>query len=254
LGTPQPQLHGKIIAKIRAYLLQRDVLFIAPTRIMSAARPSSAQHLHRRASRGYTLVEMLMVLSIMVVLFAVAARGARKSWEGQEIKASAMKLAGDISLASMTATKLNRPVQLRFYQYDDENVATASPQFHAYQLVVERQGADVARWEPLYEVQRLEGTPIMSAVTPYSTLLAQPTAPDLRVDAHLASAYAQLPNLKYTAVEFRPDGSTNLDPQAVSAWTVTLVPVRAADDGQGQLPPYFQTLALAPETGAVRIF
>jgi uncharacterized protein (TIGR02596 family) len=212
----------------------------------------------RRASprrAGYSLVEMLMVLAIMTVLFAVAARGAKKSWEGQEIKASALKLAGDISLASMTAVKLNRPVQIRFYKYNDPQVAAASPQFHAYQLLVEARASTVARWDPLYEIQDLEGTTLMSTNPIYSTLLDRPQRPNQQDAALMGGIYSAMEGLEYTAVEFRPDGSTNLaDRSDNRPWTVTLVPARTADDPQGELPPYFQTLAVVPDTGAVRIF
>jgi uncharacterized protein (TIGR02596 family) len=96
-------------------------------------RPAIASTVTRRA---YTLVEMLVVLAIILSLFAVAAAGFKKSWQSQELRASAIQLASDMSLASQTAIRTGNPVQVRFYKYQPLELATEKPQFYAYQLLL----------------------------------------------------------------------------------------------------------------------
>jgi uncharacterized protein (TIGR02596 family) len=196
---------------------------------------------------------MLIVLTIILTLFAIAARGAKKTWEGQEIRASAMKLSADLTLASQSAVKLNRTVQVRFLQYHDMNVAVESPQFHAYQLVVSVDGGLTTQWRALYEVQKLEGSTIISSAPKFSTLVERPQQLNPQQDSRLMRAYMEMPNLKYTSIEFRPDGSTNLDPDANTPWMLTLVPVRYATE-LNEMPNDFSTLIISPDTGAVRVY
>jgi uncharacterized protein (TIGR02596 family) len=209
---------------------------------------------------AFSLIEMLLVVTIVASLFAIAAQGLKKTWEGQELKASAMKLANDISLASQTAVKLNKPVQLRFYKFEDNLLASEQNQFRAYQLVVAAvlptQSGATIQWRPLYELQKLEGNTVMSSNQRFSTLLQNPQKPNpSEVDGRLQTLYSAglgQSGVEMTSVEFRPDGTTNLDPAANVPWCITFVPVRYA--AESVLPADFQTLTIAPETGAVRIY
>jgi uncharacterized protein (TIGR02596 family) len=216
-----------------------------------------------RYARGYSLVEMLIVVGIIAGLMAVATQGAKKTWAGQEIRSSAMKLASDISLASQTAVKLSKPVQIRFYKYLDETLASERNQFRGYQLIVlatapPNSGASVV-WEPLYELQRLEGNTVMMSgeqqTSRFSTLLDQPIRPSASFspeELKLRVIYSNMEELEYTVVEFRPDGSTSLDAQANEPWCLTLVSVLHGNDAV--LPLDFKTLTIAPDTGAVRVY
>jgi uncharacterized protein (TIGR02596 family) len=203
---------------------------------------------------------MLLVVTIIISLFAIASQGLKKTWEGQELKSSAMKLANDISLASQTAVKLNKPVQLRFYKFEDNSIASEQTQFRAYQLVVAAvqptQSGVTIQWRPLYELQRLEGNTVMTSNQRFSTLLQNPQKPNpVEADSRLQVLYATglgQTGVEMATVDFRPDGSTNLDAGTNTPWTVTFVPIRNATDTN--LPADFQTLTIAPETGAVRVY
>jgi uncharacterized protein (TIGR02596 family) len=207
---------------------------------------------YRRCSAGYSLVEMLVVVTVVVALLAISMRGAKRSWEGQEIRASAGKLAGDLSLAALSAVKLNKPVQVRFYKYLSREVASPEAQFYAYQLLTLREGSATPQWEQLYELQKLEGTTVMSSQARFSSLLEKPQNSKPQEDSFLLTTYVFMPGLQYCAIEFRPDGSTNLDPDVTTPWSITLIPARSAESQD--LPPDFKTLVIAPATGAVRVY
>lgn len=209
---------------------------------------------------GYSLVEMLFVLSLMIILFAVAANGAKKSWQSQEIKASAIRLAHDLSLASQTAQKLNKPVVVRLYKYYAPAIASETPHLHAYQLMVydppppassgtaSAQSGQQPSYKPLYEVQALEGTTLISESRLFTSIIANPAfsqGPDQDVG---------IGNYQFIGIEFRPDGSTNLTGNK-EPMTITLIPARAADtEKENELPKEFQTLVIHPENGTVTVY
>ena len=213
--------------------------------------PSSPARLPRPA--GYSLVEMLFVLSLMIILFAVAANGAKKSWQSQEIKASAIHLAHDLSLASQTAQKLNKLVTVRLYKYYSSTIASASPHLHAYQLMVydptpatKGTATPPPAYKPLYEVQTLEGTTLISESRLFTSIIDNPA---------FSQTFDQdvgIGNYQFIAIEFHPDGSTNLT-SGKGPMTITLIPARA-DDSRDELPKEFQTLVIHPENGTVTVY
>ena len=208
----------------------------------------------RRTHLGFTLVEMLMVLAIMSILFAAAGAGMKKAWQGQEIRASAIHLAHDLTLASQTAAKLNKPVEVRFYKYHDPRVAHDKMQYFAWQLLTHEPSSSSAKGKavPLYEVQRCEGTTLMSehriGSSVCSTVLGKSSKPESGLDPDVGiGAY------EYVSVEYSPSGRTNLDPDANEQWTLTLIPMTYADK-PGEMPKEFQVLGIDPRSGGVRIW
>ena len=220
---------------------------------------------------GYTLVEIMVVVALTLLLLAVAATGAKKSRENQEIKASAFHLAHDLILASQSAQKLNKVVVVRFYKYNPPAIV-GQPRgcVHAYQLLVydppppgkngsnavdTRAGASSNSkepdYKPLYEVQTLEGTTLISEESNrFSTLFAvldgkgEPDQ-DLGIGPY-----------KFATLEYRPDGSTNLPtppPENLGPLTLTLIPVRAADH-PSEMPKEYATLVIHPENGTVTVY
>jgi len=218
-------------------------------------RPAIASTVTRRA---YTLVEMLVVLAIILSLFAVAAAGFKKSWQSQELRASAIQLASDMSLASQTAIRTGNPVQVRFYKYQPLELATEKPQFYAYQLLLRDKLLGLA--VPLQEMQRFQGTTIMSDQGHFSTIAyTKPLRSQLTLggDPGRLDPVLGIGEYEYLIVEFRPNGRTSLEPHPKEPWTITLVPILEADriaDHSAKTPVDFQTLSIDPLTGAVRLW
>lgn len=208
----------------------------------------------RRPLHAFTLVEMLMVLAIVSVLLATAASGMKKAWQGQEIRASAMQLAGDLALASRTAVKLNKPVVVRFYKYMEPRIAHQDKQFAAWQLLTRETSPTNPEGKivPLYEVHRCEGTTLMSQHRIGSSLCSTIFGPATKMNRE-RDPEVGIGEYEYVGIEFSPSGRTNLDPDANEPWTITFIPMLYADR-PGEMPKEFQVLGLDARSGAVRIW
>ncbi len=198
-----------------------------------------------RRTAGFTLVEIMFVVSIMVLLFAVGAAGAKKSWQSQELRASAIHLTHDLSLACLTAQKLNQPVEVRFYQYMADVIASPDPHYHAYQLLT--YDSTLGKLMPLYELQTFEGTTLMSPNARFTSIMHPPQSYNAATDPNLI-----IGNYQYISIEFRPNGTTNLA-QDAPPWTITLIPALAADNS-GTLPKEYQVIRIHPDSGTVQLY
>lgn len=206
--------------------------------------------------QGFTLIELMLVLTIFIILMMITVSATKRSWEAQEIKASALKLAHDLSIASQTAVRLNTTVEVRFYLFYDMGIASTQPQFRGYQLLrrdpITGPASAIGLKSvavPLFELQRFEGNTIMSSRTKYSSLVGgrvipwqRGSDPDIGVNDY-----------GYFAIEFRPDGTTSLEPPGRTPWTISLGPLRWVDNPL-ETPKEIQCLGIDWATGAVRIF
>ncbi len=78
--------------------------------------PSSAPRAHRpgraRSIRGFTVLEMMVVLTIIGVIVAVGAPGLRSFLMGQQVKSLAMDMTTDLLLARNQARNRDRSVSV----------------------------------------------------------------------------------------------------------------------------------------------
>lgn len=195
----------------------------------------------RRAPSGFSLVEMLLVMGVVAILLAAAGTGLKTTWRSQQIYASASNLMQAFSLAQSTAIRHNRPVQVRIYKFQDGDITSPDPQFRAFQVTGVNAAASGDQFYQISELQKFESTIVMSKFPEYSSIV---------------SSEAVLPSgdsYSYVAVEFRPDGSTNLETNPAQPWTITLLSDWGSDD-KTKLPKDARTLVISPDTGAVSLF
>src|SRR5258706_14776017 len=67
-------------------------------------------HLLRRPARGFSLIELMLVISILGILFALATPDLEIYLVNQKIRASATSIQNGIQLARSEAVKRNQPV------------------------------------------------------------------------------------------------------------------------------------------------
>lgn len=188
----------------------------------------------------------MLVVAAMLTILLTAAGGWSKSWRSQQMLAATTRLSQDLQLARTLAIKRAQPVELRFYSNLDPLLTTQEAQYKTWQIV----GYDSReqRIAALGEVQHFESTIIMSRFREYSTIVINERPLDPTLDP--------LPTLLPTrtcSIEFRPDGSTSLDPDPAMTWTITLITDGFANDSNN-LPPDFRTLIITAENGAITAY
>ena len=191
-------------------------------------------------------MEMLVTMSALVILLSVATMGWQKTWRSQEILASATRLSQDLSLARSLAIKRGQPVQVRFYRSQDPNLTTLQPEYKTWQIV----GYDSRekRFTALGEVQRFDSTVIMSRHHQFSSIVVTERPLDVIHDPMPSGLFTQI-----SSIEFRPDGTTSLDPDPAQQSTLTLLTDGYADE-QTSVPKDSRTLIIAAENGAATIY
>jgi len=81
----------------------------AITRAWASASPCTCR---LALGRGFTLIEMLTVVSVIAVVAAIAAPGMRSFVAGQRLKALSYDMTADLLLARSEALKRNTPVSM----------------------------------------------------------------------------------------------------------------------------------------------
>lgn len=190
---------------------------------------------------GFSLVEILVVMAVAAMIISVAGFGLKNSWRSQQVAASAASLVQGFSLARTTAMRENRPVQVRIYKFQDGDLATAEPHYRAWQLIGLNPGLTGDALNIITELQRFEGTTVMSPHKQFSSLIVGQTG--LPTDE----------TYQYVAVEFRPNGSTQLEVDPDQPWTITLLNEVDATSNT-ELPKDARTLVITPETGMTSIY
>jgi uncharacterized protein (TIGR02596 family) len=207
--------------------------------------PRPTSHLHRRRPHGFSVIEVLVTAAILSILLAVASSMAG-SWRSQQVLAAATRLSQDLQLARSLAIKRGQPVELRFYSNQDPSLTTPNPQYKTWQIV----GYDAReeRLVKLSELQRFESTVILSRFPLLSSIINNERPLDPSRDPYPTSLQTRM-----SAIEFRPDGSTTLDPDPTLTWTMTLLTDGFADE-TNNLPPDFRTLIISPDNGSTTVY
>jgi uncharacterized protein (TIGR02596 family) len=225
----------------------------------------------RRAKRAFTLIEMLVVVSIIAMLMALATPALMRTMQATRLTSTGDTLYGSISEALQAANAQNVPVELRFFKYSDPEFTGSAPLFMSYQLfkiVLMTQGVGAAATMKETEV-------------PFGSLVKFPDGIAVAVDKDLSPllngqgindtkngspvGYSGVANATYSAVRFMSDGSCRqvTTPQAgFSQLTYANLPVSfftiTYSTGQtisvGNLPKNFYTIQIDPYTSRARTY
>lgn len=215
---------------------------------------------HGRGRGGFSMVELLVVLSIMALLAAFAVGSFRSVIQNYQLKDAGNRVVALLSQARQAALTRDQEVEVRFYQ-DAKN--------SLYDSVVSLVPANsytgsTNQWltKPYYlptgvafNVSNAAYSPLLKATTTNSTATNSPYS--VTVDSDPATPYS-LRGEGYVGFRFRPDGSTDLDPTALSAagdsaWCLTLTNVGTTGSG-GKPANDFITILVDPTMGRTRLY
>ena len=207
---------------------------------------------------GFTLIELLVVVSIMAIVLVYVIPAASNMLGGTNITGAAQMIENQLNLARQSAISLNRPVEVRFYQYHDPETSGTDYCFHALQAweVVKANS-----FVPLGKMQALPAGIIIDKGTssdPTKTLssILNPNANVIPPPGPVA-----LPRVgtqySYVAIHFTAGAATDLTPTGglSGSWFLTLHAETAGDGlSTKTLPPNFVTIQIDPVSGTLDFF
>jgi uncharacterized protein (TIGR02596 family) len=226
--------------------------------------PSSSRHLRRFAA--FTLIEMLVVVTIIVLLLAFSTPALMRTMQATRVTSAGDALMGAISEAQQTAFAQNLPVELRFFKYP-EGLDTAM-NFRSYQTFKITQqfqddGSIDEKPVPTGNLVRMTDNVIIVPDASLSPILtpAGGDMPDTRDGSSVG--YSGVSDARYNALRFMPDGtcrSVGATTSGMAALTFNSLPdsflTVTSESGQSitadNLPKNFYTIQIDPFTGKAR--
>lgn len=209
---------------------------------------------HHTPAAGFTLIELLAVISIIALAAVFAMPATVSVMQGSQLGSTGETLAGKLQAARLTAISRNRPVEVRFYKYDDFLIPGDDKTFRAcQQFLVEVDGTPKAIEKPY----KLPNSLALNTSSEFSTILD----PDRGMALVKLSATERVGDIRndnekgayYVAFRFRPDGSTDL-PGATENWFVTIVNFRDRELSSTDDVHNYATVQVDPVNGNVRLF
>jgi len=196
----------------------------------------SDTYMKTKTDRGFTLLELLVVITIMVILAAAVGPGITGTLDGVNLTGGAGKVVDEIEFARQTALTRNLPVEIRIYTDGDTNRVASLINV-----------GTTSEW--LSPGRPLPQGVLIDDDTTFSSLL------DLTpITESTSGVPLGLRSLPYYSFTFRPDGTTDLDMS--SEWTLTIRNANINQDEQSPDRPAhnFITVSIDPVTGRTSTF
>jgi len=162
--------------------------------------------------RAFSLIEMLVVVTIIVLLLAFSTPALMRTMQASRLSSTGDSLMGAISEAQQLAFSQNIPVELRFFAYDGD--FGDNPLFRAYQMfkivvISEGSSATAQLKESVVPTGNLikmsEGIVIASDLE-LSPALSGEQIDDTK-DGGGTPGYSGVSDATYSAIRFMPDGT-----------------------------------------------
>lgn len=192
-------------------------------------RPGSAA-----GRAGFSLLELLMVVGIILVLFGMVTVGFNSILQSSRMEQAGRIVVDEINLARQTAMTKNRSVEIRFLREVRRDGTRAEPVFWRMQVGVRGRTED-AEFEPLKGATQLPQGVALAPEGALSSLLAGGGGP--------------------VSLVIRPTGvlESRSDLSLKDQWFVTLVPERGLGKSLGDLTD-FATVQIDPVTARPSLF
>ena len=203
----------------------------------------------RASHGGFTLLELLAVISIILVVMAFVTPAVNSMMGGSQLNAASQKVISALDFAHGSAVARNRSMEVRFYSYTDPNApASNGAQYRALQI---------------FEISET-GTPtaVGSTVTlPTSTVMDSGTIPVLstlllnsgpvKSGASLGPIAQAGTNFQEISFRFLPGGGTNLAP--TKQWYITVRNLNVPPVNN-QAPVNYVAIQNDPISGATTVY
>ena len=214
----------------------------------SRRQPASGRYAY--ATKAFTLVEVLVVVSIIGLLVAVAFTSVNSALASQRLSIAARQLSADLQNASMIARKENRPVEVRFYQLPPLDGPGVNA-WRGYQIAVLNawDASGKASLTFKTEMQRLPNDVVLMPDATYNTI-AGLTQKDNTSQSQGANTGAPAAS-RYVSYFIHSNGHTTLPAGEPAVLTL----VRETPNGiPATLPADFRSIVIDPKTHQSRVY
>lgn len=235
-------------------------ILTAPTCFLCHETPVSP--FASRSRRGFTLVEVLIVLALVAMLLFFTVPGLKDVLKGSKLTSTADQIVNDFNLAKQTALKESVPVEVRFYKFRDP-AARNEERFGAYQCFKLKQDMNSPSdyTKPRVAVPVFEKVkPIPQGVVLVEASQWSPLVTDEKVHQDRERVRGLIPGERDTEATYysfviSPEGETSLDRSGAKQWYLTLVTeaeMQKAPNPMALRPNNFITLQVDPFTANIR--
>jgi uncharacterized protein (TIGR02596 family) len=193
---------------------------------------------------GFTLVEILVVVTIISLLITMVALTLPGSLASQRLSAAARQLSADLNHATLLARTENRPVEVRFYLMEP-SMPPGQIAGRAYQfgLVTGWDAKGLPTVTLPAETQRLPDDVVLMPDSSYNTLHGK--------TAHENEDSNAGEGAPYVSYFINGDGSTTLPNQGPAVFTL----VRETSKGTpSSLPTDYRSIVIDPQTHLCRVY
>jgi uncharacterized protein (TIGR02596 family) len=214
---------------------------------MQNLSPSLAFKLRHNQRSGFTLIEMLVVVAVIVLITAAVAPMVFSTLVATRLTSAGQTITSAISLAREHAVSGGQEVELRFYQYAIPEEPGSEDAYRAIVMVLPAKDPTEAGTQ-LGEILRCPSGIIIGDSQALSPLLNSNelrSMPDK--ESFIRSATA-----RYKAFRFRPNGTTDLTEDANKCY-FTLAEERLVDKGR-KVPPNFFAIQIDPLSSRTEIY
>lgn len=219
---------------------------------------SSMKNSHLSRSRGFSLIELMIVLGIVGLLLAFSAPNLFSLISANSLSAEGSLLRNQLTYAQQIAVSKSADVEVRFFKIPDFASAQTEEAFRAYQLFQYNKEGEL---EPVSAYFRIKApVAVHESLSTLIDPMANSSARDKQfgfsspTDGTALAPIGEggaLQSASYVAFRFRPDGSTDLPFRTGSAdtWYITLV------QGEGALrslkPDNYLCVQVNPYNGKI---
>ncbi|CAN5668171.1 hypothetical protein BH11VER1_BH11VER1_17220 [soil metagenome] len=232
-----------------------ESVILAKNMFMDPLRKSTKDRRFRH--RAFTLIEMLIVITIIAILIAITAPAIFGTLKATRMTGAGQQLQGALSEAQQTAFAQNCAIEFRFYQYAGKLGDPAA--IRGFQLfkITSPPGLNTETITKMGETIKLPDGVIVSSDAVLSPCVTAAFYPDAQGNSGVAGA-------DYSAIRFLPDGTckkvssngglASLQFQTLAQSFMTIVEETGAAATPGEPTDNFYCIQIDPFTGRARAY
>ncbi len=211
-----------------------------------------------RGSKGFSMIEIMVVIGIMAGLFVIGAPTMGAIFSTSKLSQGASHLQNFLQRAAQIALKENVGVEIRFYRFDDPNTPQKDELFQAYRMFrikpndTTSTGAQVELLaEGIEPLQRMPGNCFIADKNNMSTLLSDKVIVGTEENVRGIQPRRRV-SADYRGFLIRPDGSVNLPPDA--KWFLTVLAKEDFYKKREHAPNNYSCMTVNPSNAGVKIY